>query len=191
MQHDRRMPGAILDFLMLVVVAATALAAPACGGGSSAAPAATAPSAFPPLGIGGDYATYRKLTPTPFLSKVHGNRWVDVYVNDVGADAYLDGGPIPVGTTVVKASWEGAGGQPSSTPGPTFVMRKEKPGFAPEHDDWYFAIYWANPTPAQRARLGGPIYWESGSPKVAYCYDCHDSYDRDLGGLTPSSLLDR
>jgi hypothetical protein len=170
------------------------LLAAACGGAPATkhiASTAPTPSGFAPLGIGGDYLSYRKLTPTPFKSKVHGNRWVDVYVNEIGADAYLDGGPIPVGTTVVKSSWEEKDGKPSDFAGPTYVMRKEKPGYAPDHDDWYFAIYWPKPTPDELEKLGGPIYWQGKSPKVAYCYVCHDSYDRDLGGLTPSSLLDR
>jgi hypothetical protein len=166
-----------------LVVSVVVLAGLACG--RPPTPAA------PRLGIGGDYASYRRLTPEPFLSKVHGNRWVHVYVNEVGADAYLDGGAIPAGTTVVKVSWEDAGGAPSAFAGPTFVMRKEKPGYDPAHGDWYYAIHWSRPTPAEAAKHGGPIYLESPSPKVAYCHDCHDSYDRSLGGLVPSSLLDR
>jgi len=164
-----------------------------CGGApavsSPATAAAAAADGFEPLGIGADYPSYRKLTPTRFKSRVHGNRWVDVYVNEIGADAYLDGGDIPVGTTVVKASWEDADGKPSDFAGPTYVMRKEAPGYAPEHDDWYYAIHWARPTPEQAQLLGGPIYWQGASPRVAYCYDCHDSYDRSLGGLVPSSVL--
>ena len=169
-----------------MVACATPPKAPA-----SAAPAPASATAFPPLGIGGDYQGpgYRKLTPAPFLSRVHGNRWVDVYVSEPAADAYLDGGAIPVGTVVVKASWEDGGGQPSDVVGPTYVMRKEAPGYAPDHEDWYYAIYWAQPTPEQAAKLGGPIYWQGTSERVAYCYDCHDSYDRCLGGLVPSSLL--
>jgi hypothetical protein len=72
-----------------------------------------------------------------------------------------------------------------------FVMEKRAPGYSPEHGDWYFAIHWAEPTPDQRKALGGPIYWRGSSPRVAYCYDCHDSYDRSLGGLVPSSQLPR
>jgi hypothetical protein len=189
MQYDRRMRATFLTVSLLAILVPAGCASPATAAPKAAA--APTPSGFPALGIGGDYLRYRKLTPAPFLSKVHGNRWVDVYVNELGADAYLDGGPIPVGTTIVKASWEGKDGAPSTVAGPTYVMRKEKPGYAPDHDDWYFAIYWAEPTPEQRAKLGGPIYWQGASPKVAYCYACHDSYDRDLGGLTPSSLLDR
>jgi hypothetical protein len=168
--------------------------APAPDAAPAAPPRPVDESAYAPLDageIGADYATYRKLTPEPFLSRVHGDRWVDVYVSEAGADAYLDGSPIPVGTTVVKTSWEDDGGKPGPVAGPIYIMRKEPPGYAPEHDDWYYAIHWAEPTPAQRAKLGGPIYWRGGSPRVAYCYDCHDNYDRSLGGLTPSSIIYR
>src|SRR5262245_21037345 len=71
----------------------------ACGG--HATPAAGPPSASPeesmmqsaasmspsaedtyaPLDVGADFATYREVTHgRPFLSRVHGNRWVDVFV---------------------------------------------------------------------------------------------------------------
>ena len=153
---------------------------------------ATDDSRFGPLEIGADYLSYRKVTSEPFLSRVHGGRWVDVWVTPAAADAYVDGGDIPVGTVVVKDSWEDDGaGHPSKVRGPIYVMKKQAPGYAPDHEDWYFAIHWAEPTPDARATLGGPIYWRGRSPKVAYCYECHDSYDRDLGGLTPSSILPR
>src|ERR1043166_3124972 len=59
--------------------------------------AATAEDAYAPLEVGADYLRYRKLTDKPFQSLDHGNRWVDVYVNEIGAAAYLSGAPIPVG----------------------------------------------------------------------------------------------
>jgi hypothetical protein len=156
------------------------------------APAGDPDSAFGPLDVGKDYLTYRRVTTEPFLSAVHGNRWVHVWVNEIGAEAYLRGAPIPVGTIIVKESFEGEGGKPSNVRGPLYVMEKRAPGYAPGDDlDWYNAIHWATPTPAMRAALGGPIYWRDRSPRVRYCYDCHDSYDRGLGGLVPSSLLQR
>jgi hypothetical protein len=155
------------------------------------APAGDPESRFAPLDVGADYAHFRKLTDEPFLSLVHGNRWVDVYVNDLCADAYLDGSEIPVGTIVVKTSIEGVDGHPSATPGPIYIMEKRAPGYAPEHGDWYFALHWAEPTPEQRAKLGGPVYWRGHSPRVTYCTDCHDSYDRGLAGLVPSSVINR
>lgn len=46
-------------------------------------------SRFGPLEVGADYLHYRRVTAKPFLSLVHGNRWVHVFVNEIGADAYL------------------------------------------------------------------------------------------------------
>jgi Cytochrome P460 len=140
---------------------------------------------FGPLTIGADYRSYRKLTAAPFLSAAHGDRWVDVYVNELGADAYLQGTPVPVGTIVVKESWEDSAGAPSITAGPVFVMRREPPGSTPpEREDWYYAMWWDKP--------GEPVYLRGNSPKVAFCWEqCHALYYQGLGGLTPSSVLPR
>ncbi len=175
----------------------------ACGGGSAPAPGPAAPpteapagapaseSAFGPLEVGADYETYRRLTDRMFRSLVHGNRWVHVYVNELGADAYLAGEDVPVGTIVVKTSVQNVDGQPSDIEGPIFVMEKRAKGYWPEHGDWWYAIHWANPPPEEAARFGGPFYWRGRSPRVAYCWKCHDDYVNGLGGLVPSSLLPR
>ena len=92
---------------------------------------------------------------------------------------------------MVKTSWQDDHGRPSSVVGPLFIMEKRAAGYAPEHDDWYFAIHWANPPAAEARQLGGPIYWRGKSKRAAYCWECHDLYDRRLGGLTPSSQLPR
>ena len=31
--------------------------------------------------------------------------------------------------------------------------------------------------------LGGPVYWRTPSKKVDYCSECHENYDRGLGGV--------
>jgi len=175
------------------LVAALAIA------GCSAAPAPTGSpvprggdreAAYGPLEVGADFARYRKVSPAPFRSLAHGDRWVEVYVNAIGADAYVSTGAIPVGTVVVKTSWQNEGGRPGPAPGPMFVMEKRAPGYDPEHGDWFYAIHWARPV--GRFAKAGPIYWRGRSPRVAYCYDgCHEAYDRGLGGLIPSSLLPR
>jgi hypothetical protein len=202
--------------LLLIVAACGARAAPpAATTAMTAPPAAPAPatqaasdleakmmaeaggmtsdpeSRFGPLEVGADYRTFRKVTTEPFLSRVHGNRWVDVYVNEIGADAYVHGGEIPVGTTVVKTSWQDDDGAPSTVAGPIYVMQKRPIATSPEHDGWYFAIHWAKPPPDDARRFGGPIYWRGGSPKVAFCWQCHDAYDNSLGGLVPSSIVPR
>ncbi len=171
----------------------------ACGsGGPAGHPRATpAPAAegaedrYGPLEVGADYLRYRKLTDRPFESLDHGSRWVDVYVNERGAAAYLSGAPIPVGTIIVKTSWQAAHGAPSQVPGPIFVMEKRAAGDLPARDDWDVAIHRADPPPAERAKLGGPIYWRGKSPRAAYCWECHDLYDRRLGGLVSSAQLPR
>lgn len=160
-----------------------------CGGARPAATTTTDPeSVYGPLEVGADFATYTRLTDKPFLSLDHGNRWVDVYVNDVGLAAYDSSAPIPAGTIVVKTSVLDDGGRPGHVAGPIYVMQKRAAGYAPDEDDWWYAIHWAAP-PAGEVRE--PIYWRGKSPRVDYCADCHTSYDRSLGGLIPSSVLKR
>jgi hypothetical protein len=167
----------------------------ACGG--AGAPARPVPpvdreAQFGPLEVGADYATYTNLTPSPFKSKAHGDRWVEVWVPAKVADAYVAGDDIPPGTVIVKTSWVDEGGAPSKVAGPIFVMKKGPPGSDPAREDWFYAIHWANPPEPWKTELGGPIYWRGKSPKVEYCWrQCHDNYDRGLGGLTPSSLVPR
>jgi hypothetical protein len=179
--------------LVVVAVGCSGGGAPASAPKTPAPPAAardmaaSSESSYGPLEVGADFETYRRVTDEPFLSTVHGNRWVHVYANEVGAAAYLAGTEIPVGTIVVKASWQDDGGRASAIRGPTYVMEKRAPGYAPDHDDWYVAIHWESPP----ASFGAPLYWRGKSPRVEYCYDCHDGYDRGLGGLVPSSQLPR
>ncbi len=141
-------------------------------------------SAFGPLEVGADWASYKKMNKAPVPSKTHGGRFVDTYVSEGGVAAYGDDdAEIPVGTVIVKTSWEAAGGKPTQVPGPIFVMKKMEAGYAPDHEDWYYAIHWAKPTEAQAKLLKGPIYWRGKSAKVGYCYKCHDNYVRGLGSV--------
>ena len=47
-------------------------------------------SAYGPLEVGADHASYVKMNTEPVTSETHGGRLVDTYVNGVGARAYLD-----------------------------------------------------------------------------------------------------
>ena len=145
---------------------------------------------YAPLDVGTDWKSYKQMNTSPVMSKTHGGRFVDTWVNEVGAAAYLaDEGDIPVGTVIVKTSWEKEGGKPSTTPGPIFVMKKMEAGYAPDHGDWFYAIHWEKPVGEQGAKLGGPIYWRGNSAKVGYCWNCHDNYDRELGGVPPAQRV--
>jgi hypothetical protein len=178
----------------IVAIAACAPADPEATLRARAASAtATDEDSYAPLDVGADYLGpgYRKLTDQPFQSLDHGSRWVDVYVNAIGAAEYLSGAPIPVGTIIVKTSWQDDHGRPSDVAGPLFVMEKRAAGYGAAHDDWFFAIHWAAPPPADAARFGGPIYWRGKSKRADYCWQCHDAYDRHLGGLVSSTQLPR
>ena len=167
-----------------------ALVCAACTSNAATKQPTAAPPVAPPrwgLDVGADYLTYRKLTPEPFLSAVHGNRLVNVYASPDAAAAYLSGGEIPVNGVIVKDSFDNQAGKPGA-PGPVFVMQKRAPGYAPEHGDWYYGMYWASPT----GKLAGkPLAVQGKDAGVTYCIECHDSYDRGLGGLVPSSQLMR
>lgn len=178
----------------LVLLLAAACGGPAAGGPASAGSKDSGPGnedAFGPLEVGADYASYRRVTDEMFRSLDHGNRWVHVYVNEVGVQPYLDSGEIPVGTIIVKTSVQNVDGRPSDIEGPIFVMEKRAKGYAPEQGDWWYAIHWASPPPEEVTRFGGPVYWRGRSKRVEYCWQCHDDYVNSLGGLIPSSLLPR
>lgn len=93
-----------------------------------------------------DYKSWTKITkepntgdPTGFLSKKHGGvkAYRDIFVNPIGADAYINNQfPLPEGTIVIKeafknkAAWE-AQSKPEFT-----VMEKLATGSNPDTGDW-------------------------------------------------------
>lgn len=150
-------------------------------GGMSPDPA----SVYGPLEVGADWATYVKVNTSPVRSETHGGRLVDTYVQPSGVAAYLDdAAEIPAGTVVVKTSHEADG-----SAGPVFVMAKLPPGTDPDRGDWSYAIHWSDPPARWRTRLGGPIYWRTPSKRADYCVECHENYDRGLGGVPADQRL--
>ena len=134
------------------------------------------------LDVGADYKSYTKLNKEGVLSKTHGSRFVDTYVNDVGLEAYKSGeGEIPVGTVIVKTSWETKDGVATDVPGPIFVMKKTD---SAENEGWWYALHWADVPASWQTRMKATkVYWRSPSKKVGYCVDCHDAFDNQLGGI--------
>lgn len=142
-------------------------------------------STYGPLEVGADWRSYVKVNTTPVRSETHGGRLVDTYVNAIGAAAYIDDdGELPVGTVLVKTSFERDG-----SPGPLFVMEKQPPGSDPDRGDWSYAIHWADPPAAWKPKLGGPIYWRTPSRRADYCVECHENYDRYLGNVPASQRI--
>jgi len=166
---------------LIVLATASACSSPPSAKVAKAPPQAD-PNAYGPLEVGADYRSYTKVSTKPFESPTHGRRFVEIYVNEVGLAAYQGDGELPVGSVLVKTSWERDGDGPSRVAGPTFVMEKRAPGYNPEHNDWHYEIYWADVPATWVAKVGGKqIHWRTPSAKVGYCSDCHDGYDRELG----------
>jgi hypothetical protein len=136
---------------------------------------------YGPLEVGAGFEGWNKVTKFPHPSPTHGKRFAEIYVNDVGFAAYTSEADFPVGTVIVKQTWENDGGKPSTVKGPVFVMEKKPAGYDADREDWYFAIHWAEPTEKFAKQLGGPFYWRSPSKKVDYCWNCHENYDREVG----------
>lgn len=142
---------------------------------------------FGPLEYGADYKDKFKLVSKgKFHSKPHGRRFVEVWVNDIGYDAYTSGKPLPVGSIIVKPSWQAKGGKPTTTAGPLFVMVKKPKGYSKEHNDWWYAIHWKHP-PKRFSAGGKGLYWRSPSARVNYCWECHENYDNEVG-LPPRAM---
>ena len=128
-----------------------------------------------------DWKSYTNVSPGPWILKTHGKRFVEIYVNDVALEAYkTPGAELPVGSIVVKPSWENEDGVPGAD-GPLFIMEKMPAGFAPDSEDWFYGFQWADPPEKWKAKLGSNVDWRSPSEKVEYCSDCHDVIDRGLG----------
>jgi hypothetical protein len=167
-----------------IAVAVSALAV-ACGKPTPGAPQPAAvadPDAYADLEIGFDWASYTKVNREAFESPTHGKRFVDIWVNKVGLQAYVSETAFPVGTVIVKTSVEAAGGKPTGVAGPVFVMQKREAGYAPDHDDWWYALHWAEVPASWVAKMGAKqVYWRSPSSKVDYCWSCHEAYDRNVG----------
>ncbi len=143
------------------------------GGGAAAAPATLAPHAWD------DYASWHLMSTEKWISKTHGGRFVEVYVNDTGFEAYKnEDAQLPVGTIIVKPSFANEGGKAGAA-GPIFVMEKKPAGFNPDGEDWAYEFVWSSPTGKWANK--GPIDWSSPSHDVNYCSDCHENYDRELG----------
>lgn len=164
---------------------AIALVAGACGGKSqetqTVPTSAGDTAASPGPDAWADWKSFTNVSPGPWISKTHGSRFVEIYVNEVGLAAYKsEGEAMPVGSIVVKPSWENTDGAPGAD-GPLFVMQKMPAGFAPESEDWLYAFQWENPPAKWAAKIGTNVDWRTPSEKAEYCADCHDGIERGLG----------
>jgi hypothetical protein len=112
------------------------------------------------------FKDWNKVNAEPVLSATHGNRYVFTYVNKKAEPSALNGKfPFPVGSVLVKESFEAEAGKPGAR-GPTFVMEKRRKGYDAAHGDWHWAI----------VEPGGAVVMtgsgKEGSP-TSFCAACH------------------
>jgi hypothetical protein len=114
------------------------------------------------------YQRWRSYNRAPYLSATHGDRYVNNYVNVVGARDYARFGGIgamPVGTIVAKDSFAiTAAGE--VFPGPLFLMEKMPEGFDPTARDWRYTMIL--PDGSYFGTTNG-----DGAERVEFCVTCH------------------
>jgi hypothetical protein len=94
--------------------------------------------------------------------------FLQVYANEAAAASYRNyeqGGPIPVGGTVLKRSFR-VSGDGQAAPFALFVMERMPPGFSPDTNDWRFVLI--GPDGSTVGATKGPD-----DAKVRYCAECH------------------
>ena len=135
--------------------------------------------------LGNYHATLVKVNIRPWNSRDHGHRWVNTYVSSQAVEAYKHSDPLPVGSWVVKESFEDDNGQPSGTLGPLYVMKKGPTADSPRTHGWLYALKWDKPAPNNPEKLKDTVKWLPGDGHLASCIKCHSHFkDEDyLGGV--------
>lgn len=121
----------------------------------------------------------------PWNSRSHGHRWVNTYVSKESVEAYKNSNPLPVGSLVVKESFEDEKGQPSGTPGPLYVMKKGAVADSPRNHGWVFAMRWDKPMANNPEKIKEAVQWLPGDAHLYSCLKCHSRFkDEDyMGGI--------
>ena len=90
-----------------------------------------------------DYRDWTLASAHPAAPGFHGGRFLTTWVNEAGADEYLEyaspRGPMPAGTRIAKESFS-VNDEGKVAAGPLFLMEKVEEGTSPETDDWYYMM---------------------------------------------------
>jgi hypothetical protein len=120
------------------------------------------------LGSAENYMNWANVATAPYPSATHGGRFVNNYVNGVGAANYRkyeDAAPAKVGTVLAKDSFL-VNGKGQSGAGPLFLMQKMEKGFNASTADWNYIIVMPN------GAIGGATGGKNAA-NVQFCHDCH------------------
>jgi hypothetical protein len=151
----------------------------------TASPSSAPPSASP-LALAQNYRQgLVKMNAKTWNSRTHGHRWVNTFVSKNAVEAYKNSQLLPVGSLVVKESFENVDGKPSETPGPLYVMWKGKFSDSPSTSGWQYALQWDKPVPGNREGIQGPVKWLPRDQNLNSCVRCHNHFKSadDLGGI--------
>lgn len=116
-----------------------------------------------------DYQALEPMQAEPVKSAPHANRWVRVWVNKEGAEAYRTGGPLPVGSFVAMSTLEDRWGRPGPEAGPLFGLEILPGGKST------FTYYWAKVSDNRLVETKGEkrAYWRRENPNLQSCLTCH------------------
>lgn len=115
------------------------------------------------------YREWRRFNRAPYRSRTHGNRFINNYVNPVGAEAYGrfgDVGAMPAGTVVAKDSFAVTARGDVFT-GPLFLMEKMADGFNPASRDWKYSMIMPD-----GSYFG--VTKGDNAERVEFCISCHE-----------------
>lgn len=155
-------PSFALSFALLVACGSAAghgSTTPTPGAADEHAGKVSGPGAGTAMSDCSDWRSWVRVNDAPFVSKGHGGKWVDVYVEAANANAYrARTTPAPAGMRVVKAGYKDQGRTQFEA---LTVMGKMPAGYDPEHGDWYYGVLKAD---GKTALMQG---------KLEKCVDCH------------------
>jgi hypothetical protein len=142
--------------------------------------------------LGNFHETLVKMNVRPWNSRAHGHRWVNTYVSKGAVDAYKNSNPLPIGSWVVKESFEDENNQPSGTPGPLYVMKKRALTDSPKTRGWLFAMRWDKPAANNPEKIKEAVKWLPGDSHLNSCLKCHSHFkDEDYMGGVPEGYENR
>lgn len=113
------------------------------------------------------YVTWERYNTVPYLSALHGSRYVNNYGNALAASygKWEEGGPMPVGAILAKDSFV-VGGDGAIGRGPLFLMEKMEAGFNPDSDNWKYSMILPD------GNLFG-VTNGANTDAVTFCVTCH------------------
>ncbi len=115
-----------------------------------------------------DYQTWTNVAAVPYQSATHGERYVNNYINGVGAPRYTlfeEVGAMPAGSVLAKDSFV-VNQKGTTAIGPLFIMEKMPAGFDAGTHDWRYTM--VIPNGSVFGTTGG-----AGSASVQFCAECH------------------